>query len=112
MKRLLADVHALNESVLEGVDVLDHSIEQHVSGEIAHDLMDTDHDSSLTVFLEGDGIHMWINHAPLAAPVGTDAVVAVHGAALHAVGPFDIRAHGCQGLVNIAGIERRVCALQ
>ena len=40
--RLLANVHALDEAVFHGINMLDHAIHEHFAGEFAHDLMDAD----------------------------------------------------------------------
>jgi len=88
--------------------VLNHLIGDDRPGAVAHDLMDVDDDASRLDGGEAPRLDVGIDHVPLAGPVGTHGVVAVHVAALHPVRPHHVRMHRAQRGVDVAGVERRV----
>src|SRR5713226_4853464 len=53
-------------------------------------------------------LDMGIEHAPLPRPVFSDASNAMNDAAFHAIWPLHIRLHGCQGTIDVPGVERLV----
>ena len=54
---------------------------------------------------EAHGLDGRIDHAPLPSPVVADTAVPEHGAALHAIGPGDIRVHRGQNGLDVPRIE-------
>src|SRR5579863_601579 len=102
MERLLANVHAADQPIFEGVNVLHHSVHEHFSGEIAHDLMNAYRDPAIAILVEARRIDMRIDHAPLPGPIRADAFMAVDYAALHAIGPDNIGLHRGQSAVEVA----------
>ena len=69
---------------------------QHLSGQIAHDLMRRDQDLSGVLRFKGDRFDVGIDLAPLLRPVGTDFFGAMSETAFKGFGPTvtsgDIRA--------------------
>src|SRR5215469_6130453 len=112
MKRLLADVHCQDQTVLQCVHVFDHSIEQDLAREVANYLVNSDNNPAGRVGSERLWFDVRVDHAPLASPVGADAVVPVDRAAFHAVRPHDVGSHGCECAVDIAGVKGGVCLLE
>jgi len=92
--------------------MFDHAINENLPRQIANNLMDSDRNPAIAFLLECFRIHVGIDHAPLARPILTNTIMAMHGAAFHSIGPMNVRSHGCQGGLDRAPIERVVCAPQ
>ena len=94
------------------VDVLHHSIQQKLAGSVMRHLVNSDDDSAGRIDGESPGLDMGINHAPLARPVGANAVMTVNSAAFHPIRPGYIGLHRGQGSVDITGVKRRIGSLE
>jgi len=106
------DVHALNQTVFECVDMLDHSVQKRLAGQIAHNLMNADDNAAGRVCLESLRFDVRIKHAPLSRPVLSHAFVTMDRAAFHSIRPNDIRLHRGQRAIQIARVEGLICTLQ
>jgi hypothetical protein len=85
-------IHALDQALVDGIDMLDWLIQQDVSSEIAHDLMDVD-DYLAIFFFESERLYVWVDHGPLTRPVVAYSGVPVDAPAFHSVGPVDGGVH-------------------
>ena len=86
-------------------------VEQHLTRPIVHDLVNAYSDASGFVWGKAHRVYVRIDHAPLAGPVGTYAIMAMDDAALHAIGPDHVGTHRGQGAVEVPCVEGGVSAL-
>src|SRR5262249_17273438 len=104
----LPDLHAPYQAVFYQIDVLDHALRNKVPFQIADYLMNLNDSAPRLIGAEADRLYVRIDRGPLARPVITDAIVSINPPAFPTVRPIDIRAHGGQDSVNVAGVERAV----
>jgi hypothetical protein len=97
-------VHALDQALVDGVDMPDRLIDQDVSSEIAYDLMDVD-DNSAIFFFESERLYVWVDHGPLARPVVAYSGVSVDAPAFHSVGPVYGGVHPCEDGFYVTRVE-------
>ena len=102
----LANIHASDQTIMDGIDVLNHSIQQYLAVQIPNNLVDIDNtvhpalSSSICDWLDA-----WIDHRPLPLPIGAYIVMSVHTSALHPVRPVHIRMHSGEDRIDVASVE-------
>jgi hypothetical protein len=94
-----------DQAILERIDMPDDVVLHDIAGEVPNNLVDLHGHASVTRGTEAHGLDGRIDHAPLPSPVVADAAVPEHGAALHAIGPGDIRVHRGQNGLDVPRIE-------
>src|SRR5215470_253999 len=104
----LSDFHVLDQTAFYQVDVLDHALRNDIPFQVADHLMNFNDRAPHLIGAEADRFDVRINRRPLARPVITDGLAAIHTPAFPTIRPINIRAHGGQDSVNVAGIERAV----
>src|SRR5262245_8377813 len=104
----LPDLHVLDQTAFYQVDVLDHALRNDIPFQVADHLMNFNDRAPHLIGVESDRFDVRINRRPLARPVITDVLAAIHTPAFPTIRPIDIRAHGGQDSVNVSGIERAV----
>ena len=73
--------------------MLNHRIDQEVSLQIPHDLMNIHSDTPVFSYLYFLGLYMGIDVSPLAQPVGANSGTPVNPAAFPSVWPFHFGMH-------------------
>src|SRR5262249_39974522 len=108
----LSDRHAFDQAALDHVDVLNYTLRNDISFQVADYLMDFNDSAPHLIGIEADRFDVRINRRPLARPVITYALAPVHTPAFPTIRPINVRAQGSQNSVNVAGIERAVDVLE
>lgn len=106
------DIEALYQSVFNLENVPYHLIGEDGAMEIPHNLMNLDNNLSIGTTREGNRLHTWINHCPLAPPIAANFVAPMDMAAFHSVGPDYVWVHAAKNTLHIASVEPLVKALQ
>src|SRR5271156_2932621 len=94
------NLHALDKTILDAINVLHHLIEEHCAIQIANHLMDRHHGSSDLVSLKAHRFDMRDNQTPLPHPIGTHTAVSVDASAFHSIRPIHILIHGFEHRIN------------
>src|ERR1700757_3469703 len=102
------DVHALDETVRDGVDVPDLAIRKDIATNGLHDLMNSDFGRTVLTVDHLKGLYVRIELLPLAGPVGANLFFPDDPPALRCLGPADVLAHQREGVVDIPIVERGV----
>src|SRR5262245_7151403 len=85
-------------------------VDQKLAGKIAHSLANYDDDLTVGSDRKVHGLDMGIDHHPLPGPVAPQTVVALHVAAVLAVGPLDVGMDAGEDAVDVTGVEALVDA--
>jgi hypothetical protein len=93
------------------VDVFYHLIREHLPRQIAHDLMNSDHDAAVSVPAEGPRLDM-IKFRPLPPPVVSDLVAPFQLTSLPSIRPRHVRTHSRECALAISSVEGRIAATQ
>src|ERR1700736_1410233 len=104
----LPDVHALDETLFNCINMLNHLVCKNSSGQVPNHLVNIDHRSTLFVICKPCWLDARIDQCELAPPVFADAAAPMHATALHPVRPVHIGIHHCQNCVDVPSVEFRV----
>lgn len=104
----LADLHVLDESVVNGIDMLNHLVYEYAVRGIADNLLNTDYNPALAVIFETYRFDVRIHDAPLSDPIISDFLSTVKTSAFHSVRPIYIGMHQGEYPIDVARVECRV----
>jgi hypothetical protein len=89
----LYDFHAADQVLTYLVNMLDHSVHQNFSPQIANNLMDIDYYAAFFIRREALRFNMRIYLFPLASPVVANGFMSMYTSTFHPVWPIDIGMH-------------------
>src|SRR5438552_10105328 len=102
---LLADFHPDDQATRHEIDVLHRPVEEYGPTHVANYLVNIYDDAAIFFGSELQRSDIGIKHAPLARPVGANAIATVYPTALHAVRPLYVRMHQRENRIYIAPVE-------
>ena len=101
------DVKDFDQPTLKPEKMTDRSIDNHVTFQVTHDLVNLDNDF-ITFAFEALGIHSRVNLLPLTQPVITNGAPALNRSPFQSICPDHVRMHSRQRFFDVAGVERLV----
>jgi hypothetical protein len=106
------NLHSINESVPEEIDMSNKLVHQYRASQIADDLVDAHYGAAAFVLIDLNRLNVRIKDGPLTSPVAADLIVSKHATAFHAVWPVHIGTHEGENGLYIPPIECRVSGQQ
>src|ERR1700730_16003765 len=102
------EVHALDETVRDGIDVPHLAIRKDIATKAFQELMNFDLSKAAFLVDHLKWFHVRIEVLPLTGPVGPNLFFPDDPSAFRCLGPAYVLTHKCQGAVDIPMIEGRV----
>ena len=98
-------LHGQNQSILNAINMLGHSVCQQGTRQVTNNLMDLDYNRASWIGMEAPGLNHRIDLFPLPLPILADGLLSVDPAAFHAVGPIDLGVHSGQNSIDVTVIK-------
>ena len=101
----LANVHASDQTIVDGIYVLNHSIHQYLAAQIPNNLVDIDNAAPALIVFNMHWVDTRIDHSPLPLPISSHGIVTTDTPALHSVRPVHIWMHSGEDGIDVASVE-------
>jgi hypothetical protein len=98
----------LDQAAFDGETVANLFITKSDAVQVAHDLVDTDQDSPIILWMEGNRLDVRVNLGPLLRPVSSDSMVTSNDSPLKSPRPCHVQRHGSEGGIEVPCIKRSV----
>ena len=85
--------HVGDQAILKSVDVLDEVVDDNVTGEITHDLVNAHGYASVRLGGDAYRLNVRIKNGELTDPIGANLLMSSYAAAFHPIGPIDFGGH-------------------